>query len=226
MELFLVIALVVVVVVGLAAMFFSEAAQTRRAMLRVPRSNVSAAIDGELVRLVGRVVELDPALDAPLSHRRCVAFRVLVETKQSTGKSSHWVSTIDQRESVRFVLEDESGRARIEAAQSKLLVELDEEQGSGFLNDATPELEAYLAEHGKESTNFLGLNKSMRYREGVLALGETVAVLGVARWEDDPDAGAVDMGQAGFRDAPRKKRLVLEPANDGLYASDDPAVLK
>jgi hypothetical protein len=34
------------------------------------------------------------------------------------------------------------------------------------------------------------------------------------------------MGQAGFRDAPRKKRLVLEPANDGLYASDDPAVLK
>jgi hypothetical protein len=101
---------------------------------------------------------------------------------------------------------------------------LDHSDSSGFLNDASPELEAFLSERGHQSTSFLGMNKTMRYREGALETGEQIAVVGLAHWEDDPEAGAIDTGGGGFRDAVRKKRLVLT-ASEGaaLHASDDQA---
>lgn len=200
---------------------FSERATTLRAMSAATRTSIEDAKDGATVRLVGRVAWLaQERLASPLSGRACVAFRVHVETRVRGRKSSYWRTTIDERESVDFVLEDPSGRAIVRARGGKLLIDLDHHRSSGTFHDATPELRGYLAEHGQDSTGLLGLNKPMRYREGVLEVGETVAVVGVARWEDDPDDGAIET-PGGFRDAVRRKRLVIEPAADGnLYASD------
>lgn len=222
----LVIACVVgagIVLIGLT-MYFSRDAQLRRAMQAVPLSTVAGATEGARVRIVGRVVERDRTLAGPLSHRRCVAFRVLVETRRQSGKSSHWVKTIDEHQEVDFVLEDETGRARVESRGSDFLIVLDHSESSGFLNDATPELEEFLVARGHTSTSFLGTNKTMRYHEGALEIGEQIAVVGLAHWEDDPEAGAIDTGGGGFRDAIRKKRLVLT-ASEGspLHASDDQA---
>ncbi len=216
---------VAVAVVGIGAVtYFSREAQLRRAMKAVPLSTVAGATEGARVRIVGRVVQRDHVLDAPLSQRRCVAFRVLVETRRQSGKSSHWVKTIDEHSEVDFILEDETGRARVEAPGGEFLIVLDHSESSGFLNDATPELEEFLTARGHTSTSFIGMNKTMRYREGALELGEQIAVVGLARWEDDPEAGAVDAGGGGFRDAARKKRLVLT-ASEGapIHASDDQA---
>lgn len=215
------IAVVVVLIVGLG-MYFSHEAQLRRAMRSVPLSTIAGATEGARVRIVGSVVRRERVLASPLSHRECVAFRVLVETQRRTGKSSHWVKTIDEHDEVDFVLEDETGRARVEVPGGAFLIVLDHSESSGFLNDATPELESFLSDRGHTSTSFLGLNKSMRYREGALELGEKIAVVGLAHWEDDPEAGAIDTGAGGFRDAVRKKRLVLT-ASEGqpLHASDD-----
>jgi len=38
---------------------------------------------------------------------------------------------------------------------------------SGFLKDTTTRLENYLNKHGHKSVNILGLNKSLRYKEGI-----------------------------------------------------------
>jgi hypothetical protein len=211
------------VVIGLAT-YFSRDARLRRAMKAVPLSTIAGATEGARVRIVGRVLARDRVLRGPLSHRECVAFRVLVETRRQSGKSSHWVKTIDEHQEVDFVLEDETGRARVESRGSDFLIVLDHSDSSGFLNDASPELEAFLSERGHQSTSFLGMNKTMRYREGALETGEQIAVVGLAHWEDDPEAGAIDTGGGGFRDAVRKKRLVLT-ASEGaaLHASDDQA---
>ena len=146
---------------------------------------------------------------------------MLGETHHRSKNKGRWRTTIDQRDAVEFAVEDGSGRAIVRALGATLLVDLDHATQSGTGNDATPELEAFLSAHGESSTALLGFNKSMRYREGVIEPNETVAVVGVARWEDDPGDGAIDPDRGGFRDAPRKKRLALEPGPDGaVYASD------
>jgi hypothetical protein len=215
--------LLVIIVAIAIGMYFSPEAQLRRSMKSVTVSTVAGAAEGTRVRIVGRVARRERVLAAPLSHRNCVAFRVLVETRRQSGKSSHWVRTIDEHEEVDFLLEDDTGRARVEVRGGAFLIVLDHSESSGFMNDATHELESFLADRGHTSTSFLGLNKTMRYREGALELGEQIAVVGLAHWEDDPEAGAIDTGAGGFRDAVRKKRLVLT-ATEGqpLHASDDP----
>ena len=64
----------------------------------------------------------------------------------------------------------------------------------------------------------------MRYREGVLGAGETVAVVGTGRWERDPDESP--RAGAGYRDAEMPKRLVLQAPEDGspLLLSDEPSL--
>ena len=53
---------------------------------------------------------------------------------------------------------------------------------SGFLNDATPDLERFLSERGCTSTGILGTNRTMRYKEGTLEQKEKFVVVGKGHW--------------------------------------------
>ena len=68
-------------------------------------------------------------------------------------------------------------------------VVFDAKFSSGTFNDPSNRLIQYLEQFGKESTGILGFNKILRFREGILEIGETVAVLGEGRWKDahEPD---------------------------------------
>jgi hypothetical protein len=213
--------LVVVLLVLLALMaalgrYYSQREIQRRALLAVPKTSVAEAPEGQWVRLVGRVQTGDRVLRAPLSQRTCVAFRVLVEEPQ--GRHSKPVPPlVYHHESVAFAIEDASGIARIEGTSEQVLIDLDHRERWRTLEDASAEVQAYLSRHSRTS----GSNRSRVYREGVLTPDEIVTVVGLACWEDDPSSGAVDPSQGGFRDAPRKKRLVLRPTPDTpVYASD------
>lgn len=49
-----------------------------------------------------------------------------------------------------------------------------------------------------------------------------IAVTGRARWEDDPEAGALTPGEVGgYRAAARRQRLVIEADDEPVRASDD-----
>lgn len=117
-----------------------------------------------------------------------------------------------------FVCEGEH-RALVKTDLAQPILDEDASFSSGFLNDATPELEAFLADRGHSSQGWV-FNKTMRYREGVVEAGETVAVVGVGRWERDPEANA--RAGAGYRQADLPTRLVLEAPDDGpLLLSDE-----
>lgn len=218
----IVLLLVLLVLVGMLARHYSPSEVQRRALLSVPRTNVADAPEGQWVRLVGRVQTGDRVLRAPLSQRPCVAFRVLAEEPPNRdGKPVP--PLIDHHESVAFAIEDASGIARIEGTSEQVLIDLDHRERWRTIEDATPEVEAYLSRHSRSTSR---TNRSRVYREGVITPDEVVTVVGLARWEDDPASGAVDPDQqGGFRDAPRKKRLVLRPGPDTpVYASDLPSV--
>ncbi len=205
--------------------YFSAHQRAIRKIRGVAITRVADAKDGEWVRLVGTVQAGTRTLSAPLSGRACGYFDVQVQVRVSRGKSSHWRSLFHEIESVDFVLDDGSGQAQIQTQHFSCAVVRDHHRTSGTFNDAGEDLIELLARHGHEPTNMLGMNKTMRYDEGVLEPGEQIAVIGRARWEDDPSPGAVAPASGGYRGSNRAKRLVLEASDQPVHASDDPKAL-
>lgn len=202
--------------------YFSADQRARRAIASVPIRAIPDVIGGERVRVVG-TVELVGSVAAPLSARPCAYWRVVVE-EQRGAKNKRWVKIVDEHEGVDFMISNGEHRALVKTDLCQPVLDNDASYSSGFMNDATPELEAFLAERGYASQGWV-FNKSMRYREGVVEAGETVAVVGVGRWEADPERAPTAGG--GYRDAKQPERLVLEAPDDGpLLLSDEPSLTK
>jgi hypothetical protein len=76
-------------------------------------------------------------------------------------------------------LDDGSGKALVLLeADARMALDKDGRYRSGTFDDATPELEAFLSRNGLSSQGFLGFNKRLRYREGVVEEGEQVVISG------------------------------------------------
>lgn len=189
-----------VLVVGFFAVsyYFSTEAKLTRLLKAAPRYSIQAAPESQQIKLVGRVSYLSEPLVAPLSGRRCACYQIIVQEKRG-GKNKHWVEIIRDEDRRDFMLTDETGRALIKAQDAKLLIDRDGKFTSGTFNDATPELNAFLEKFGKESTGFFGLNRTMRYYEGIIEDTEDVVVCGVARRVPDVEGAAGDYREQGTR---------------------------
>ena len=60
---------------------------------------------------------------------------------------------------------------------------IDKSVSSGSFNDPTPEFERVLNYYGIDSTTLFGFNKSLRYSERIIEIGETITVGGIAKWK-------------------------------------------
>lgn len=203
--------------------WFSADQRAKRAMRGVPKRSIADVIEGERARIVGAVDVPEPTY-APLSGRPCAYWRVTVEERRSSGKNSYWRTIVDEHEGVDFFLTDSTGKAKVEAMHVQPVLAHDARGGSGFLNDPTPELQAFLTERGHDTQGWI-FNKTIRFREGVAERGELVAVVGTGRWERDPDEKA--RAGSGYREAAMPQRLVMSAPEDGspLLLSDEHDVL-
>src|SRR5690606_24705151 len=102
-------------------------------------------ITGERARIVG-TVEVDRPLVAPLSGRSCVCWRVVVEERRRSGKTSYWKPIIDEHDATDFFLRDGEARALIRTAHVHPVLERDGRFTSGFLHEPAPALERFLAQ--------------------------------------------------------------------------------
>ncbi len=202
----------IALMVLLGALLFNRDARIKRSIKRVPRVEIKDFSDGTIGRVVGQVRLIDET-SAPMSGRPCAQYHLVIEQRRSSGRSSHWVTLVDEQRMVDFVVEDGSGRAVVDTTGAKVAVVKDAKARSGTFNSATPELEALLARHGHDSTGFLGLNKTIRYQEGVIEEGEMVAVCGLGRIER----------QAGSH----RGQLLIGPTAEGtVLVSDHPSTCK
>ena len=202
---------------------FCEQARHKRTLRRATRRPISEIKDGEFAKVVGRLrLAETPPLEAPLTSRPCAYFEVKVEERQSSGRSSHWETIVQTMESQETIfVEDDSGKALVTLAAPQVVLHMDTHLESGFLNDASPRLEAFLARHGHSSEGWV-FNKTIRYTEGVLEEGEQVAVLGHCVWEPDPDPPAGGHG-AGYREMPMRLHIT-DAGEEQMIVSDDLSV--
>ena len=173
---------------------------------------------GDVAKIVGKVEFVDEPLIAPLSKRKCSLYYIQVKQKVSSGKSSHWKTIIEETVSCKYVIKEDDSYAYINDKFPKCYIVQDRNYSSGFMNDAEEDIEKYLISKGHKSEGFLGLNKTLRYKEGVLEDGEEIAVFGKGDWED-----------AAKLNLPEKygRVLVITSTNDeAVYLSDDTSTTK
>src|SRR5262249_34900063 len=99
---------------------------------------------------------------------------------------------------VQFALDDGTivrDAARIDFGLERCL-------SSGHFHEPDERLQLFLYLHGKRHIDFVGLNRSLRYWEGIIEPGDRLCVRGIADWEHAPDGPG-----ASYRDPPR--RLIL-----------------
>jgi hypothetical protein len=197
--------------------YFSEDQKIRRTLRGAPATRIADLGDGQLGKVVGRARGLTETLAAPISGRRCIYFSVTVEERRSTGKSNHWRTVIREARGVPFMLEDDSGRALVDATAARIAAEFDGHSQSGTFDDPTPAEQAFLDRHGQDGQRWL-FNRTLRYREAVIEEGETIAVLGSGTREPDPDAPPTDAYRG---EAPTRLRLTSSRKYP-LVISDDP----
>ncbi len=210
---FIVIALVFVIIIIISS-FFSKKAKIKRKLKKAEFKNIGNFKEGEIAKIVGNVEFVDDPLIAPLSKRKCAYYYIHVEKKVSSGKRSHWKTIIEEELSCKFLIRDGSNYAFINDQKRKCYIVQDKSFSSGFLNDATDHLENFLRSRGYESEGFLGFNKTLRYKEGILESEEEIAVFGKGKWK-----------YAEQLELPKKYRRVLEiTSSEGvpIYLSDDP----
>jgi len=174
--------------------------------------------NGDIAKVAGKVELVGEPLIAPLSGRKCAHYQVLVEELVSTGKSSHWHTLIKDEKVVKFVIRDGRYSAFVNYGEIKSYLVEDRLYKSGFRHDATPELEQYLYNHGRKSVGILGLNKTIRYREGILEEGESIAVAGRGEWKNASDLQ--------LPDSYYKVLFIDSTGDDPVYLTDDPKTVK
>jgi hypothetical protein len=197
--------------------FFSDRAKAKRAIKRAKRKNIADVQDGEIVKIRGTLRYAGSTVVAPISGRQCVAFNVMVE--QSQGKRTPIRFTED--DCTTFLLEDATGKALVSPTLARLVVSTDAHRRSGVFEDPTPQMITLLDDHGVDYKGIF-LNNETRYVEGILEEGETVAVLGLAHWEPDPDPGTAARG--GYRERATRLRITDPPEGETIV-SDEPSVL-
>jgi hypothetical protein len=216
-----IIIVAVILFIGLIVFFgyfFSKKTIILRKLKKSAAQRVANVTDGEFAKIIGKVEYTGTPLTAPLSGRTCAYYHVLVEQRVSSGKSSHWKTIIEEEVAVDFGIRDGDYCARIDGNKVKSYIVDDRKYTSGFMNDASEVLERYLKNHGYESEGFLGINKTIRYREGVLEEGELISVMGKCRW--------VSAESSEWSDSYGKVLVIGPTEKDAVYLSDDPETVK
>jgi hypothetical protein len=177
-----------------------------------------------LAKVCGRARPHHTTLRAPMTGRRCMWFRLLVEEERSdVFNRSDWFTVVDEEEGIDFLLEDASGIARVAVRDAEAALVRDRNNRTKRFRGMPQELQAFLSKRGIPMEGSFGLTRKMRYSESALEPGELAAVLGSVRFEPVSDqAGATKTG--GYRK--RAERAVLESADEQiLLLSDVPSAI-
>lgn len=162
---------------------------------------------GELIRVVGvvRCFE-EPELIAPLSGRRCAYYRTKLfeadeqRVLQETGSQS-------------FFIADDSGEALVKIDEPEVTLAMDAHVSSGMFSTLSDGARSFLARHGRKSQKWL-FERDIRFEEGIIEPGETVAITGHVR----PARGSAATF-TGYRS--RAANMVIEGPPDGhLHITD------
>jgi len=207
-------AIILIILIIIPFALFNKEARLKRKLKKAPLIEISDFREGQIAKIVGEVEFIDSHLFSPLSMRKCTYYYVHIEQKVSSGKSTRWKTIVEEEVSCKFLIKQGKYVAYINDNNIKSHIVQDRYFSSRIFNEPTPTIKKYLRSKGVSNENFLGMNKTLRYKEGILEHGERVAVLGKGEWKT-----------ASSLDLPEIYNRVLEVTSESdhaIYLSDDP----
>lgn len=178
-----VIIISIVIVIVVLGYYFSTKQRVIRKLSKLPLRRITSLQTNEFSKVSGKALNVNESLIAPYSKRKCVYYKIKIEQKKNSGKSSRWVSLINEEKIQDFLVETSGDYVLLKPQQSpknylSYLV-VDDKTSSGTFNDASLKFENLLNHYNINSQGFLGFNKQLRYTEGVIEIGERITVAGV-----------------------------------------------
>jgi hypothetical protein len=215
--------LIILVIVGIVfcGWYFGAAQRLKRQLKQAKPWSLNELPEDTHGRVIGQARVLGEQLQGPLTGRACVYYVAMVEEQRSTGRSTYWRTVAQETRGVPFMLEDGTGRAIVDPNGAQVALDFDGNSKSGTFNNADPVQEQFLAKHGQKSEGWV-FNKTLRYREAMIEIGETIAVLGSGTREPDPNAAP----EAAYRGAPATRLRLTSSPRFPLIISDDPATTR
>lgn len=182
-----IIAILVFLVYLLIRHFSGNRLTVETELSKKPKSSIAGFREGTSGRISGSVVYGGRTLKAPLSGRLCSYYHVRVE-RDIGGRNSQYHTIMEEKKAGDVIIRDGDAYALVQTGKlMESYIVPDKAFSSGFLNDAGPAMEAYLHKYGQSSEDFLGMNRDLRYHEGVLEEGETLNVSGKGLWKSTKD---------------------------------------
>lgn len=181
---------IIIIVVGsiiFLSYYFSIKQVVLRKLSKIPRKSVGGLKTNELTKVSGKALHVKEPLIAPLSGRKCVFYSIKIQKRVSNGKSSHWKTIIKEEKTQEFFISSNGDFVIVQPSQSpknyiSYLIK-DKRASSGAFNDPTPEFNSLLKRYHIDPKSFLGFNRSLRYTEGIIEIGERITVAGIAKWK-------------------------------------------
>jgi len=181
---------IIIVLVGVIAFFgyyFSAKQVILRKLSKTPKKSIGGLKTNQFTKVSGKALHVKPPLIAPLSGRQCIFYSIEIDKKVSTGKSTRWKTIVKEEKIQEFFINTNGDFTIVRPTQSprnfiSYLVK-DRKTSSGTFSDPIPEFESLLRRYNIEPTNFFGFNKTLRYKEGVVEIGEQITVAGIAKWK-------------------------------------------
>lgn len=207
--------------IGFLVYYFGTKQIIIRKLAKINPKPIGSLKTNELSKITGKALHVKEPLIAPFSKRPCIFYSIKIEQKVSNGKSSHWKKIIKEEKFQEFFVERNGDYVIVQPKQnpknylSHLVV--DTKASSGTFNDPTPEFNNLLSRYNIESTGLFGFNKSLRYTEGIIEIGEPITVAGIAKWKtlSQPIEGYSYSKIAALESTEKQKLLITDlPLNN------------
>jgi len=157
-------------------------------MVNTETSDVGALTEGSC-EVQGQIDSVGTPLISPWTQQQCVYYDFQVEERRSRRSgnttSTYWADYITDLQAQPFTVSDQTGSVEINPGEADFRVRTDARERSGFGDDASSELQTLLRDRYGASTQGWVFNKTLRYSENVMAVGDTVYVFGEVRSQGD-----------------------------------------
>jgi len=209
----LVIGALVAFVVSMSGLaVFASRTSLEQRFRRTDRTPIARLTENRHHKIVGRVRPFGTTLTAPLSGRACVLYEVVVESKT---EARAFYQPTREKAAVPFWVEEDDVRVFIDPTfvGTWLVYALSGE--TGLLRRASKSLERFMRSHKRSLESEWG-KRSFIYREGTIAEGDRVAIIGIPRHEADPDVGRE---LVGYRTTPTRTRMLSTKSRPVLVSN-------
>ena len=162
--------------------FFNTRNTILKQLKKTPSKSPNAIKENEYVFVKGKAKAIGEPLIAPLSGKKCLLYEIVVEEKRKS-----WVSIYNDTILQDFYIDSHGEKVRVDTRLPRkfrrVFLDKDTSGGSSVWKKPNHKLTAYLKTKGTDSKNFLGIQRKLRYKEGILEIDENVAIKGIANWK-------------------------------------------